>query len=164
MYDFDQVKELLQLVASSGVGELEIERNGYRLRIAGQQTTVVAAPAVAPVTAPAAAPAAPAPAEPASAPTAPSAGSEPEAPAIDSSLHVLNSPIVGTFYSAPDPDSEVFVKPGDPVKKGQVVCIVEAMKLMNEIECDVDGTVVEVLQENAQAVEFGQPLFTIRPA
>ena len=83
---------------------------------------------------------------------------------IDSSLHVLNSPIVGTFYSAPNPESDAFVKPGDSVSKGQVVCIVEAMKLMNEIESDVDGTVVEVLQENAQAVEFGQPLFTIRPA
>lgn len=161
MYDFDQVKELLQLVATSGVGELEIERNGFRLRIAGQQATVVAA-APAPVAAASPAPA-PAPAETADASSAETSGKSSEA-AIDSSLHVLNSPIVGTFYSAPNPDSEDFVKAGDSVSKGQVVCIVEAMKLMNEIESDVDGTVVEVLQENAQAVEFGQPLFTIRPA
>lgn len=159
MYDFDQVKELLQLVADSGVGELEIERNGFRLRIAAQQATVVAA-------APAAAPAAPAAASAPVPAAAPAADEKPTAAAeaVDSSLHVLNSPIVGTFYSAPNPESEAFVKPGDQVSKGQVVCIVEAMKLMNEIESDVDGTIVEVLQENAQAVEFGQPLFTIRPA
>jgi acetyl-CoA carboxylase biotin carboxyl carrier protein len=77
-------------------------------------------------------------------------------------LHILNSPIVGTFYSAPTPDSPPFVDVGSRVRKGQVLCIVEAMKLMNEIECDVDGVVAEVYPQNAQAVEFGEPLFAIR--
>ncbi|HYL06282.1 MAG TPA: acetyl-CoA carboxylase biotin carboxyl carrier protein [Thermoanaerobaculia bacterium] len=77
-------------------------------------------------------------------------------------LHVLTSPIVGTFYRAPSPDSPPFVEVGSRVRKGQVMCIIEAMKLMNEIECDVDGTVAEIYPQNAQAVEFGEPLFGIQ--
>jgi acetyl-CoA carboxylase biotin carboxyl carrier protein len=76
--------------------------------------------------------------------------------------HILESPIVGTFYRSPSPDAEPFVEEGDRVKKGQILCIVEAMKLMNEIESDVDGTVVKILPENAQPVEFGEPLFAIK--
>ncbi len=79
-------------------------------------------------------------------------------------LHIVKSPIVGTFYAAPAPDAPPFVRPGDVVKRGQILCIVEAMKLMNEIEADEDGEVVRQLAENAQPVEYGQPLFALRPA
>ncbi len=89
---------------------------------------------------------------------APPAAAEPAA----EELHVLKSPIVGTFYAAPSPDAEPYVEVGDRVKKGQVLCIVEAMKLMNEIESDVDGEIVEIHPRNAQPVEFGEPLFAIR--
>jgi acetyl-CoA carboxylase biotin carboxyl carrier protein len=85
------------------------------------------------------------------------------APSSASDEHVVKSPIVGTFYSSPSPDAAPFVKPGDKVSKGQVVCIVEAMKLMNEIECDVAGEVVRALVENGSPVEYGQALFAIRP-
>ena len=85
------------------------------------------------------------------------------APSSASDEHVVKSPIVGTFYASPSPDAPAFVKPGDKVSKGQVVCIVEAMKLMNEIECDVAGEVVRALVENGSPVEYGQALFAIRP-
>ena len=89
----------------------------------------------------------------------------PETPAEASEgAHVVTSPIVGTFYSAPAPDADPYVQPGDRVRKGQVLCIVEAMKLMNEIESDVDGVVVEVYPKNGQPVEFGEQLFAIRAA
>ena len=85
------------------------------------------------------------------------------APAAESQDHVVKSPIVGTFYSSPSPEAESFVKVGDRVNKGQVICIVEAMKLMNEIEADVSGEIVRVMAENGQPVEYGQALFAIRP-
>ena len=87
----------------------------------------------------------------------------PPASAEEDGLHPVTSPIVGTFYRAPNPDAEPYIKVGDAVERGQILCIVEAMKLMNEIECDVRGTVVKVLPENAQPVEYGEPLFLIRP-
>jgi acetyl-CoA carboxylase biotin carboxyl carrier protein len=156
---FEQIKELIELVAQRQLQGLELERSGFRLKIDGQ---AAAAPAFAmpsapqsstPAAAPAAPPAAAAapPAAPAATPAGPPAGS-----------HVLTSPIVGTFYSAPAPDSAPFVEIGSRVKKGQVLCIIEAMKLMNEIESDVDGVIVEIYPKNAQAVEFGEPLFAIR--
>ncbi|TNE88970.1 MAG: acetyl-CoA carboxylase biotin carboxyl carrier protein, partial [Deltaproteobacteria bacterium] len=87
------------------------------------------------------------------------------APAADDpNLKTIESPMVGTFYRAPNPDADVFVKVGDSVSPGKVLCIVEAMKLMNEIESEVSGTIVEILVENGQPVQFGQPLFKIRPA
>jgi acetyl-CoA carboxylase biotin carboxyl carrier protein len=98
----------------------------------------------------------------------PAAGSEPAGaaaepvPDADAGLHFVKSPIVGTFYGSPSPGAEVFVSPGDHVEKGQVICIVEAMKLMNEIESDAAGEVVKCLVSNGQAIEFGQPLFAIR--
>jgi acetyl-CoA carboxylase biotin carboxyl carrier protein len=97
----------------------------------------------------------------AEAPAAPAAPSAPAAPA--ETAHIIKSPIVGTFFAASGPDSAPFVKPGDHVKAGQVVCIVEAMKLMNEIEADVAGVIVKALVDNAQPVEYGQPLFSIKP-
>ena len=95
------------------------------------------------------------------APAAPAALAAPAVPA--ETAHIIKSPIVGTFFAAAGPDSAPFVKPGDHVKAGQVVCIVEAMKLMNEIEADVAGVIVKALVDNAQPVEYGQPLFSIKP-
>ncbi len=92
------------------------------------------------------------------------AATQAAAAAPRSDLHVVTSPIVGTFYAAPSPDSPAFVKPGDRVRKGQVLCIVEAMKLMNEIECDADGVVAEIYPKNGQPVEYGEALFGLERA
>ncbi|HTQ78792.1 MAG TPA: acetyl-CoA carboxylase biotin carboxyl carrier protein [Thermoanaerobaculia bacterium] len=169
---FEQIKELVELVSERGLQGMELERSGFRLKIDGKPAppapvySVLSAPAPAPVlAASAAAPALPAsPASPGTA-AAPSAAPAPAAePAASpgAGAHILNSPIVGTFYRSPSPDAGPFVEVGARVKKGQVVCIIEAMKLMNEIESDVDGVVVEVYPQNAQAVEFSEPLFAIR--
>ncbi|MCG8454957.1 MAG: acetyl-CoA carboxylase biotin carboxyl carrier protein, partial [Holophagales bacterium] len=115
-----------------------------------------------PAPAAAAVPAAPA-AAPAAAASTAAAGAAEES-AEEEGLYTLTSPIVGTFYRSPNPEAPSFVEEGDTVKKGQVLCIVEAMKLMNEIESDVDGVVVRILIQNGQPVEFGEPLFAIRPA
>ncbi len=171
MFKFEEICELIRLVGSSGVASVEIEHGGSRLRIEGScpaaggvpvytgagahQPVVQVAPALA--TAPQAAPTQPAP-EPAPAGEGGAEAGEEEG------LHFVTSPIVGTFYRAPNPDAEPYVKVGDFVEKGQVLCIVEAMKLMNEIESDVSGTIVKIYPENAQPVEFGERLFAIRPA
>jgi acetyl-CoA carboxylase biotin carboxyl carrier protein len=165
---FEQIKELIELVSEHRLQGVELERSGFRLKIDGQ-VTVAAAVALAPspggsetgqlalVSPPAAAPPSALPTTP-----APPVAGEPAGPPPGS--HIMTSPIVGTFYRAPAPGADSFVEVGSRVKKGQVLCIVEAMKLMNEIECDVDGTIVEIYPQNAQAVEFGEPLFAIRPA
>ena len=170
MLTFEQIKELIELVSLNRLQGLELERSGFRLKIDGQLTAPSAPTAVAPpaasgggVQAQAAAPAlvtTAAPVAPASAPLAPAAA----APAPPAGTHILNSPIVGTFYRAPSPDAPSFCEIGSRVKKGQVLCIIEAMKLMNEIESDIDGVITEIYPQNAQAVEFGEPLFAIRPA
>ncbi|HXO22398.1 MAG TPA: acetyl-CoA carboxylase biotin carboxyl carrier protein [Thermoanaerobaculia bacterium] len=153
MLTFEQIKELIQLVSERGLQGVEIERSGFRLKIDGRPA------------APAAASAGPAPLANG---TAASLATEaaPAAPAAKTSpldgTHILNSPIVGTFYQAPSPDAPPFVAIGSRVRKGQVLCIIEAMKLMNEIESDVDGEIVETFPQNAQAVEFGEPLYAIR--
>jgi acetyl-CoA carboxylase biotin carboxyl carrier protein len=162
---FEQIKELIGLVAENRLQGLELERSGFRLKIDGQQAqqaVAVAVPAAAGA-AGAAAPLVSVPgpaAAPAAAPAAPAAAPAPAGPPAGS--HVLTSPIVGTFYQAPSPDAPPFAEVGARVKKGQVLCIIEAMKLMNEIESDVDGVVAEIYPQNAQAVEFGEPLFAIK--
>ncbi len=167
MYDYDQVKELIGLVSETGLGELEIERNGFRLRIVGTPAPQATLTAPAPQPVVQIAPSPPAtPGAPEAAPAAPSEATREESGALEEAEgeghHILRSPIVGTFYAAPSPEAPPFVKPGDRIERGQVVCIVEAMKLMNEIEADCSGVIVEVLQENAEPVEFGQPLFSVR--
>jgi len=157
---FEQIKELIELVSERGLQGVEIERSGFRLKIDGQsRTPLVLAPAdvAAPAAPGAAAPAMPATAAEALPPAPAGAAASP-----GQGAHVLTSPIVGTFYRAPSPDADPFVEVGSRVKKGQVVCIIEAMKLMNEIESDADGVVVEIFPQNAQAVEFGEPLLAIR--
>ena len=166
MLTFEQIKELIGLVAENRLQGLELERSGFRLKIDGQQAqpgVAVAMPAEAGAAASAAPPVSvpgPAAAVPVPAPAAPAGPQAPAGPPAGS--HILTSPIVGTFYRAPSPDAPPFVEVGARVKKGQVLCIIEAMKLMNEIESDVDGVIAEIYPQNAQAVEFGEPLFAIK--
>ncbi|MCU0304799.1 MAG: acetyl-CoA carboxylase biotin carboxyl carrier protein [Thermoanaerobaculales bacterium] len=157
MFKFDELCELIRLVGSSGVAGVEIEHAGGRLRIDGKPVVapVIAAPLAAPVGPALAAPVAPGSVDPGS----PAAAVE---AAADDNLHYVTSPIVGTFYRAPNPDAEPYVRVGDAVDVGRTLCIVEAMKLMNEIECDRSGTIVKVFPDNAQPVEFGERLFAIR--
>ena len=155
MFKFDEICELIKLVAATGVAAVELDHGGSKLRIDGVPPVVVADPSAAGGTAVAAAP------RPAA---APAAGSPEALAAADEGLHWVASPIVGTFYRAPNPDAEPYVKVGDIVHEGQTLCIVEAMKLMNEIESDVAGTIVKVLPDNAQPVEYGERLFAVRPA
>ena len=149
--DLRKLKTLIDLVSESNISELEITEAEGKVRIVkGGPAAVAVMPAVA--AAPVAAPVAPAPAAhpaPAEAPAAPPAGK------------VIKSPMVGTFYRAASPGAKPFVDVGDAVKPGQAVCIIEAMKIMNEIESDIDGRVTQILVQNGQAVEFGQPLFVL---
>ncbi len=159
MLTFEQIKELIELVAVRRLNGLEIERAGFRFKIDGHGPQAVAA-------APSPSVETPAPAT-VSTPTPPVEGASVGAPTVADAAtpaegHRLTSPIVGTFYVAPSTDTPAFAQVGDAVRKGQVLCIVEAMKLMNEIESDVDGVVVEVLPQNGQPVEFGEPLFVIK--
>jgi acetyl-CoA carboxylase biotin carboxyl carrier protein len=158
MFKFEEICELIQLVGSTGVASLEVEHAGSRVRIDGR-AQIVAAPAAVAVPAVSAGGSA---ASAASEPVAPTAGDA--VAGGDEKLHAVNSPIVGTFYRAPSPDADPYVRVGDFVEQGQTLCIVEAMKLMNEIECDISGTVVKVLPDNAQPVEYGEVLFMVRPA
>ena len=157
MLTFEQIKELVDLVHERRLGVLEVEHAGFRLKIEG--TGTVQAQVVGPAPSPERVAVA---AEPEAAPAVAAAAAETTEQAPGEDLHVLKSPIVGTFYAAPSPDSDPYVRVGSLVKKGQVLCIVEAMKLMNEIESDVDGEIVGIHPRNAQPVEFGEPLFGIR--
>ena len=152
----EEIKELVQLVIDSGIAELEVTRGDDAVRVRrafgpGTQEIVAPAPAAAPEVGPA-----PRPAEVAA----------PEKPATeieDESLVYVKSPIVGTFYEAPAPDAAPFVRVGDQVSPGQVLCIIESMKLMNEIEAEISGAIVGKLVENGRPVEFGEAMFSIRP-
>ena len=157
MYKFEEICELIELVGSSGVAVVEIEHAGSRVRVEGR-LQVVAAPSGPQILAPDVAVAIPA---PQSAPAETDAEGA-SADTVDEDEHAINSPIVGTFYRAPNPDADPYVKVGDFIEQGQTLCIVEAMKLMNEIESDVTGTIVKVLPENAQPVEYGEQLFVVR--
>ena len=158
-----ELKELIEFLIEKDVTEFELERGDVKVRIrrgaeaaAGHDVHYVAVPP------PSASPVDARTAPPASA-SAPIAVPLPPAAAKEEGLHIITSPIVGTFYEAPSPGSPPFVKPGDAVEVGQVLCIIEAMKLMNEIECDVAGEVVKRVVNNGQPVEYGQPLFEVRP-
>src|SRR5262245_44602516 len=165
-----ELKELIDFLIEKDISEFELERGDVKVRIKRgadasaapvvTHTVPMAPVSMAPVSIAAPppppavhAPAAPAPPPPAAAPPA----------AVEEELHQVKSPIVGTFYESPAPGSAPFVKPGDQVAAGQVLCIIEAMKLMNEIESDVSGEVVKVIVNNGQPVEYGQALFAIRP-
>ena len=167
----------MKAVSDSELTEFKYEEDGVKLSLKKTSDRIVqvqapAAPVAAPVIAPAPVPAAAPVSAPAAAPVSAPAGAPVNAPAgaeapaeasAEGELkgNVVKSPLVGTFYAAPAEDADPFVKVGDSVKEGQVLAIVEAMKLMNEIESDFTGTVTEILVENGQAVEYGQPLFVI---
>lgn len=151
--DLRKLKTLIDLVAESGISELEMSEGEDKVRIVNHQVSsgtvqqvMIPGPAVH--------------AAPAAAPVAAAAPAEAAAPAAPVG-HAVKSPMVGTFYRAPNPESPEFVKIGDTVRAGQTLCIIEAMKLLNEIESDKDGVVKEILVENGQGVEFDQPLFII---
>ena len=153
--DIKDIQNLIRFVAKSGATEVELETGDIKIKIKtsgqeGEVQTTYMLPAPAPV-------AAPAPAAPVAAPAAESASDE-------SRLITIKSPMIGTFYRRPGPDKPNFLNVGDSVKVGQVVCIIEAMKLFNEIESEISGTVVKMLVEDSTPVEYDQPLFLIDPA
>jgi len=150
--DLNEIKRLIQLVQKSGIGELEVSEGERTIRI----TAAPSAPALAYAAAPAQSAPAPAPV-PAAAPLA-------AAPNADAHLVTIVSPMVGTFYRAPAPDADPYVELNSQVDLGQTVCIVEAMKLMNEIESEVRGRIVRILVDNGQPVEYGQNLFLVDPS
>ncbi len=151
--DLKAIKQVVELMKRSELSEFELEEEGFKLRLtrkgneAPQVIQAVAAPAAQPLAAPAAVPAA-----------------TESTPAEDPNLSTITSPMVGTFYSAASPESPSFVKAGQKTDADTVVCIIEAMKVMNEIQAELSGTIVECLVENGQAVEYGQPLFKVKKA
>jgi len=159
-----ELKELIDFLIEKDISEFELERGDVKVRI--KRGADAAAPVMAHAVPIASMPMASAAQAATFAPgsPAPTPGSGAAAPAAaEEELHTVKSPIVGTFYEAPGPGALPFVKPGDQVAAGQVLCIIEAMKLMNEIEADASGEIVKVLVNNGQPVEYGQPLFAIRP-
>ena len=155
--DLSDLKEILRILEEQDITEFELEQDGVKLRVCRSSSLGTAAPAVA-VTAAAAPAPVPVPVPATAGPVA----VPPVGPETDGT--VVRSPIVGTFYRSPDPNSPPFVSVGDGVKVGQVLCIIEAMKLMNEIEAEMAGEVTRVHPENGQPVQYGDPLFTIRQA
>jgi acetyl-CoA carboxylase biotin carboxyl carrier protein len=157
--NLDDIKQILDLVREHDLAEFELERDGLKVRI--RKAGVAFVPESAPhAPAPVATPAPVAAAAPPPANVAPGPGAEPEAV----ELGVIKSPIVGTFYRSPEPGAPSFVDVGDIVKKGQVLCIIEAMKLMNEIESDCDGEIVQIYVENGKPVQYGDRLFAVKVA
>jgi acetyl-CoA carboxylase biotin carboxyl carrier protein len=163
MIDIRKLKELVRLMVANDLSELDLRDADQQVTLRREASITEVAPVVqAPVNAaaiagvPAAAPAC----ATATAIAEPPAGGEPD---IDPSLHRIESPMVGTFYAAPNPDADSFVKVGQEITPDSVVCLVEAMKIFNEIKADCSGTIRKVLVENGEAIEFGQPLFLVRP-
>ena len=152
--NLDEIKQLIEFIKEHDLSEFELEQDGVKVRIksGGNHHVLVAAPVAAapPVLAPAQT-------------SAPVAATTPPAPAEGAELAIVKSPIVGTFYRAAEPDAKAFASVGDVVRKGQVLCIIEAMKLMNEIDSEYDGEITSVYVENGQAVQYGERLFAIRP-
>ena len=153
MLSFKEIKELIDLVSERGLSALEVEQTGFRVRIEGaasalpQRGTAAGARSRRPA---------------ALQPATPGLAAAP--PAEDKSLHVITSPIVGTFYRAPSPEADPFAEVGQKVSRGKILCIIESMKLMNEIESDVEGEIIEVFPRSGQPVEYGEKLFAIRLA
>jgi acetyl-CoA carboxylase biotin carboxyl carrier protein len=152
--NFKEILELIDKVAERGIAAVEIEQAGTKIKIEGKTAgpQVVHSYGDSPGAQPSVTPAA-------AAPPAPAPKAEEDA---DAGLHIITSPIVGTFYRSPNPEAGVFVNVGDSVTKGKVLCIIEAMKLMNEIESDADGTIVRIYPQNGQPIEYGERLFAIR--
>ncbi|MDH5608164.1 MAG: acetyl-CoA carboxylase biotin carboxyl carrier protein [Cyclobacteriaceae bacterium] len=154
-----EIRDLIDFISNTGLEEVNIETEEFKIKVKrSSEATFQAAPAIAPAPVVPAAQAAP------QAPAAPAAVPAP-APVADSKKYVeIKSPMIGTFYLTPNPDSPAFVAIGDKVKPGDTVCIVEAMKLFNEIESEVSGTIIKILVDNASPVEYDQPLFLVDPS
>ncbi len=168
--DFKQIKELIKLLNDSNLSEFKLKEENFQISIRTKHYSDAVksgnsgmSPAIAVPMSPANA-SAPAPIQPVASP-APSAAPNdaPKEVVEDANLAVINSPMIGTFYRAPSPDKDPFVKVGDTIQKGTVLCIVEAMKLFNEIESEVSGRIVKVLADDGGPVEYDQPLFQIEP-
>jgi acetyl-CoA carboxylase biotin carboxyl carrier protein len=161
-----ELKELIDFLIEKDISEFELERGDVKVRIkrGGDSSAPVIAHAmpIASMPMPVSV-ASPTPAAASGSPAPAATSAVPPPAAAEEELHQVKSPIVGTFYESPAPGAPPFVKPGDQVAAGQVLCIIEAMKLMNEIESDVSGEIVRALVNNGQAVEYGQPLFAVRP-
>jgi acetyl-CoA carboxylase biotin carboxyl carrier protein len=157
--NLEELRELIALLRDNGLAELELEREDFRVRLrregstpSGDHGQYISVPApVADANPPSSAP-----------PASTQSGAQASGAAADQDLHMITSPIVGTFYRSPSPTAEPFVKIGSNVEQASVVCIIEAMKLMNEIQAETTGEVVKIYVENGQPVEYGQPLFGIR--
>ncbi len=162
--NLSQIQDLIKFVAKSGVSEVEIEQKDFKITIktpAGKKEApvqVIAQPMALPAAAPAPVAAAPAPA------AAPPPAAPAPAPAADAKYITIKAPMIGTFYRAAGPGKPVFVNVGDEVKPGKTICIIEAMKLFNEIESEVSGKIVKVLVDDAKPVEYDQPLFLVDPS
>lgn len=152
--ELKEIQELVKLVSKNNIGELKIRDGEFQISIRanGYRVEPIAKPQ--PAVTPAAVP-------PPAAPVAEKPEPKASAPAAEENGHVIKSPMVGTFYRRPGPDKDPFVKPGDTINKGDVICIIEAMKLFNEIEAEITGTVVKVLVEDSTPVEFDQPLIIV---
>jgi len=159
--NFKEILELIDKVAESGIGSVEVEQAGTKVRIEGKNAPVTTVHTISTDsgTPPAAAGSAP---QAASASAEAPRAAEPKAAAADPNVRLITSPIVGTFYRSPNPEAQSFVNVGDKVSKGQVLCIIEAMKLMNEIESELDGTIVTIYPQNGQPVEYGENLFAVK--
>ena len=155
--DIKQIQDLIRFVSKSGVNEVSIEQEGFKITIKTNQASTIVH-ATVPDYQPAAAAPAPVAAAPSAAPAAPAE------PAADTSKYVtIKSPMIGTFYRSASPEKPLFVNVGDEIKPGAVLCIIEAMKLFNEIESEISGRIVKILVDNASPVEYDQPLFLVEP-
>ncbi len=153
MLSFKEIKDLVDLVADRGLSALEVEQTGFRIRIEGVRKDSAGEVSASPALASSASPAIDA-----------SSSALPAPVREQENLHVITSPIVGTFYRAPSPEADPFAEVGQRISKGKILCIIESMKLMNEIESDVEGEIVEVFPRSGQPVEYGEKLFAIRLA
>jgi acetyl-CoA carboxylase biotin carboxyl carrier protein len=154
---FKEILELIDRVAERGISSVEVESAGTRVRVEGKKSEPAPVRGAEGVSAP--------PAHPAQASAAapqPGVAAEPPESESEEGLHVITSPIVGTFYRTPNPEAEPFVSVGSRISKGQVLCIVEAMKLMNEIEAEVEGVITRIYPQNGQPIEYGEKLFAVR--
>ncbi|MEP4535456.1 MAG: acetyl-CoA carboxylase biotin carboxyl carrier protein [Cyclobacteriaceae bacterium] len=151
-----EIRDLIDFISETGLEEVNIETPEFKIKVKRTPNQAsVSAPVIS---------AAPAPANPAPQAAPAAEASQPAAPASDANLITIKSPMIGTFYESQNPESPAFIKVGDSVKAGDPVCIIEAMKLFNEIESEVSGKVVKILVDNAQPVEFDQPLFLVDPS
>ncbi|MBU9724165.1 MULTISPECIES: acetyl-CoA carboxylase biotin carboxyl carrier protein [Bacillaceae] len=174
MLKIQEIRELIKLIDDSSIDEFKFEQNGSKITMkkqasVGQVQQIVQEQSTVPATVPTVTTSSTVPqsqtsenVEKQTAPAETEVGTSTSA-TVSGNLHTITSPMVGTFYAAPSPDSDPYVKTGDKIKEDSVVCIVEAMKLMNEIEAEVNGEIVEVLVENGQLVEYGQELFLVKP-